>query len=162
MAQLMPLPLTVSCFNKIQIDFTFLVPAHPGSPGKRAVKWLCVCVCVYVCMCVYYYYTCLMASSRAAWISWCQIGKTRLDFNEARDDGILGWQWHQLDHMQTICTSLQTDNHHSIFTGRMLFLTPNKLKLLDRDSSSQSNLSHHYRNSHAIWDHTVLPATRQR
>ena len=31
-AQLMPLPLTVSCFSKIQIDFTFLVPAHPGSP----------------------------------------------------------------------------------------------------------------------------------
>jgi len=34
MAQLMPLPLTVSCFSKIQIGFTFLVPAHPGSPGK--------------------------------------------------------------------------------------------------------------------------------
>ena len=32
------LPLTVSCFSKIQIGFTFLVPAHPGSPGKRAVK----------------------------------------------------------------------------------------------------------------------------
>jgi len=31
-AQLMP--LTVSCFRKIQIGFTFLVPAHPGSPGK--------------------------------------------------------------------------------------------------------------------------------
>ena len=43
MAQLMPLPLTVSCFNKIQIGFTFLVPAHPGSPGKRAVKRGCVC-----------------------------------------------------------------------------------------------------------------------
>ena len=43
MAQLMPLPLTVSCFSKIQIGFTFLVPAHPGSPGKRAVKRvLCV------------------------------------------------------------------------------------------------------------------------
>ena len=40
----MPLPLTVSCFSKIQIGFTFLVLAHPGSPGKRAVKWLCVCV----------------------------------------------------------------------------------------------------------------------
>ena len=40
MAQLMPLPLTVSCFSKIQIGFTFLVPAHPGSPGKEAVKWL--------------------------------------------------------------------------------------------------------------------------
>jgi len=47
-AQLMPLALTVSCFRKIQIDFTFLVPAHPGIPGKRAIKWMCVCVCVCV------------------------------------------------------------------------------------------------------------------
>jgi len=37
-AQLMPLPLTVSCSSKIQIGFTFLVPAHLGSPGKSAVK----------------------------------------------------------------------------------------------------------------------------
>ena len=37
-AQLMPLPLTVSCFSKIQIGFTFLVPAYLGSPGQRAVK----------------------------------------------------------------------------------------------------------------------------
>ena len=44
MAQLMPLPLTVSCFSKIQIGFAFLVPAHPGSPGKGAVKRVCVCV----------------------------------------------------------------------------------------------------------------------
>jgi len=49
MAQLMPLPLTVSCFSKIQIVFTFLVPAQPGSPVKRAVKRVCVCVCVCVC-----------------------------------------------------------------------------------------------------------------
>ena len=42
-AQLMPLPLTVCCFSKIQIGFTFLVPAHSGSPGKRAVKRVCVC-----------------------------------------------------------------------------------------------------------------------
>ena len=34
MAQLMPLPQTVSCVSKIQIGFTFLVPAHPGSPDK--------------------------------------------------------------------------------------------------------------------------------
>ena len=47
MAQLMPLPLTVSCFSKIQIGFTFLVPAHPGSTRKRAVKRVCVCVCVF-------------------------------------------------------------------------------------------------------------------
>ena len=42
MAQLMPLPLAVFCFSKIQIGFTFLVLAHPGSPGKRAVKRVCV------------------------------------------------------------------------------------------------------------------------
>ena len=46
MTQLMPLPLTVSCFSKIKIGFTFLVLAHPGSPGQRAVKRVCVCVCV--------------------------------------------------------------------------------------------------------------------
>jgi len=46
MAQLMPLPLTVSCFSEIQNGFTFLVPAHLGSPGKRAVKRVCVCVCI--------------------------------------------------------------------------------------------------------------------
>jgi len=45
-ARLMQLPLTVSCFSKIQIGFTFLVPAHPGSPGKRAVKWVCVFVAI--------------------------------------------------------------------------------------------------------------------
>jgi len=38
MAQLMSLPLTVTCFSRIQIGFAFLVPAHPGSPGQRAVK----------------------------------------------------------------------------------------------------------------------------
>ena len=42
MAQLMPLPLTVSCFSKIQIGFTFPVPAHPGSPRQSAVKLVCV------------------------------------------------------------------------------------------------------------------------
>jgi len=34
MAQLMPLPLTVSCFSEIQIGFISLVPSHTGSPGK--------------------------------------------------------------------------------------------------------------------------------
>jgi len=48
MAQRMPLPLTVSWFSKIQIGFSFLVPAHPGSPGQRAVKRVCVCVCVFI------------------------------------------------------------------------------------------------------------------
>ena len=48
-AQLMPLPLTVSCSSKIQIGFTFLVLAHPGRRGQRAVKRVCVCVYVGVC-----------------------------------------------------------------------------------------------------------------
>jgi len=48
MVQLMPLPLNVSCFSKIQIGSTFLVPTYLGSPGKRAVKRVCVCVCVHV------------------------------------------------------------------------------------------------------------------
>jgi len=42
--QLMPLLLTVSCSSKIQIGFTFLVPAHLGSPGKRPLNGVCVCV----------------------------------------------------------------------------------------------------------------------
>ena len=46
-AQLMPLPLTVSCFSKIQIGFTFLVPAHPGGPGKGPLNG-CVCVCTVI------------------------------------------------------------------------------------------------------------------
>ena len=47
MAQLMPLPLTVSCFNKIQSGFTFLVPAHPGSPRKGPLNG-CVCIIIVI------------------------------------------------------------------------------------------------------------------
>ena len=53
-AQLMPLPLTVSCFSNIQIGFTYLVRVHPGSPGQRAVKRVCVFVCVrHFMLCTY-------------------------------------------------------------------------------------------------------------
>ena len=48
-AQLMPLPLTVSCFSKIQIGFTFLVTAHPGSLDKGPLNG-CVRVRVRVCV----------------------------------------------------------------------------------------------------------------
>ena len=63
--------LTVSCFCKIQIGFTFLVLAHLGSPGQRAVKHVCVWIdsclessfkhtppkgrCTGVCVCVLSY-----------------------------------------------------------------------------------------------------------
>jgi len=51
MAQQMPLPLTVSCFSKNQIGFTFLVPAYLGSPQQRAIKCVCVCVCLFLHLC---------------------------------------------------------------------------------------------------------------
>jgi len=63
MAQLMPLPLTVSCFSKIQIDFTFLVPAHLGSPGKGLLNG-----------CVYEIHKSIFCTS--IWI--CQLKETKL------------------------------------------------------------------------------------
>jgi len=43
---------------------------------------------------------------------------------------MMGWQWHQLDHMQINCTSLQTDNHASTsslsFYRQDAFLMPNQ------------------------------------
>ena len=50
MAQLMPLPLTVSCFSKIQNGFTFLVLARLGSPRQRAVRLVYVCVLTAGCL----------------------------------------------------------------------------------------------------------------
>jgi len=64
---------------------------------------------------------------------------------------MMGWQWHQLDHMQIICTSLQTDNYastSSVFIGRMLFLPPNQrhqsVKALEAplDPEQQQNNNH--------------------
>ena len=90
--QLMLLPLTVSCFSKIQIGFTFQVPAHLGSPGKRAVKR------VRARACHTHTHTRLTALfSGTTQVSQYQKGKTNLDFTESRDSE---WQWHQLGHMQ--------------------------------------------------------------
>jgi len=55
---------------------------------------------------------------------------------------MMGWQWHQLDHMQIICTSLQTDNRAStstlkFFTGQMPFVLPNQ----QRPSTEGYNLA---------------------
>jgi len=90
MAQLMPLPLTVSCSSEIQIGFTFLIPTHLGSPGQHTHMFN-------------------GPFSGTTQLSQYQKGKANLDFTEARDSE---WQWHQLGHMQ-VCTSLQTNNHAS-------------------------------------------------
>jgi len=63
-----------------------------------------------------------MASTADAWHRAVKIG---LDLNVAKDDRVLSWQWRQLDHMQTICTSLQTDNH--INTSPLNFYRPDAL-----------------------------------
>ena len=77
--------------------------------------------------------------SRTTWV-----GKTNLDFTEARDSE---WQWHQLGHMQ-VCSSLQTDNHAStsplsFFTGRMPFLPPNQQRQSTEGSSEHRRPSEH-------------------
>ena len=60
MAQLMPLPLIVSCSSKIQIGFTFLVPTHPASPGQSAFKRVCVCFVALTLLlriqCIFFYH----------------------------------------------------------------------------------------------------------
>jgi len=71
-------------------------------------------------MCVFQNYTRLMASFPGQ--AGTRKEKASLDLNKARDDGILGWQWHQLDHMQTLCTSLQTDNHASTLSLICVYL----------------------------------------
>ena len=48
LAKHIPLPLIVSCFSKIQIGFTFLVPAHPGRPGQSPESRKTVVVVVVV------------------------------------------------------------------------------------------------------------------
>ena len=76
MAQLMPLPLTVSCFSKIQIGFTFLVPAHRVVQEKGPLNG-CVCVCVCVCVCARHS---LAQHGVVAWLSCkcCQLISTSL------------------------------------------------------------------------------------
>jgi len=83
MAQLMPLPFTVSCFSKIQIGFTFLVPAHPDSPGQRAVK--CVCACVCVCVCARY------DMPSVLWHCWLGGGKGIHPACKKQSGGVLVW-----------------------------------------------------------------------
>jgi len=109
MDQLMPLPLTVSCFSKIQIGSGTGSPGNPGQSPDGHKTYVCV-------------------FPWTTWIGWYEKVVIILDFNEARGDG---WQWHQLDHKYITYTLLQIDDHRRPcqqtslnFTGQMLFLTP--------------------------------------
>jgi len=68
----------------------------------------------------YYYYYIRLTTTTS--VSWHQKGKP---FWILLEQGMIGWQWHQLDHMQIICTSLQTDNHAS--TSSLSFYRPDAL-----------------------------------
>ena len=82
-AQLMPLPLTVSRFGKIQIGFSFLVLAHLGSPGKRAVERGCVCVCV--CVTLLYYCTYVELGAERAVDGRAEVDEAVVGGNDALD-----------------------------------------------------------------------------
>jgi len=56
-------------------------------------------------------------------VSWYQKGKTSLDLNDTRDNGVLGWKWHQLDYMQIIWH--QTVSHTN--TSSLIFYRPDAL-----------------------------------
>jgi len=58
----------------------------------------------------YYYHIRLTAFFRTTWVSRHQKGTP---FWILLEPEMMGWQWHQLDHTQIICTLLQTDNHAS-------------------------------------------------
>jgi len=72
--------------------------------------------------------------SGTTWVIRYQKGKTSLDLNEARDDGIFGC----CGISRTICKQAAPHSrqittptpHHSILTGRMLFLMPNSVEAL--------------------------------
>ena len=81
--------------------------------------------------------------SRTTSVSRYRKGKSGLE-----DDGVLGWQWHQLDHMQTICISLQTDNHTS--TSSLNFYRPDALP------DAQPTVSKHWRHSTKAITHDMM------
>jgi len=107
MAQLMPLPLTVSCFCEIQIGFTFLVPAHPGSPRQRVVKRVCVCVCCVISM--------TLCNSDALPVLWSDVFRTSYSWhflNKIRKN----FDWKILVESSQTCVSksLLVDSHSKL------------------------------------------------
>jgi len=107
------------CTSCIVVVFLFVVfSSSTLSLGITVVLTLTVCnlTAMLPRPSHYYYYTRLTASSTTTWISQYQKGKTSLDLNGARDNGVLGWHWRQLDHLLIICTSVQTENYTDAYS----------------------------------------------
>ena len=92
MSQLVPLPLAVSCFGKMQIGFTFLAPAHPAGPGKGPLNGVCLvllkeCWNVYCALCLLFtmvYRHCTHLQYFLLWFvksQWQNQGKVNEIFN---------------------------------------------------------------------------------
>jgi len=82
----------------------------------------------------YYYYIRVMAVfSRRTWVSQHQKCKP---FWILLEQEMMGWQWHQLYHMEIICTLLQTDNHAST--------SPLSFYMTDALPAAQPTVSKHW------------------
>jgi len=158
----MPLPLTVCCFRKIQTGFTFSVPAHPCSPGQRALNGCCCC-----CMLVYLVASCSYYTDglRADDVRTLMALSSPLDGRLRNTDGITRRDEsstfqspllsRQLHHLRPHCT--QAHNYVQFWW---------KFALASRLYSEQSialrqftNMTHRYEYSHDIHC-TVSPAIR--
>jgi len=70
-------------------------------------------------------------------LAWLSVWSMVQDLNGARDDGGVRMQWHQLDHMQAVCTSLQTHNYTHQHLITQFFYWPDAL------SDAQPTVSKH-------------------
>ena len=134
MAQLMPVPLTVSCFNKNPDWFYLSENSIQTHTRTRAHTHTHIHTHTHPFNDPF---------SGPTQVSRYQKGKANLDFTEARD---CDWQWHPLGHMQ-VCTYLQSDNHASnppisFFTGRMPFLPPNQQRQSTEGTKQHTDLGY--------------------
>jgi len=92
-------------------------------------------------------------NSLFSWTTWLRRHQKDKPFWILMVQEMIGWQWHQLDHMQIICTLLEREitmpvSHHLVFTGRMPFLPSNQqcqgtegVSLLNRNTIQDRNLT---------------------
>jgi len=90
--------------------------------GGYVIKITVQCVKNYIFVLLLHYIHLTAFFSRTTWVSRHQKGKP---FWILLEEEMTGWQWHQLDHIQIICTSLHTDNHAS--TSSLSFYRPDAL-----------------------------------
>jgi len=94
---------------------------------------------VYTYYYYYYYYIRLTAFfSRTTWVSQHQKGKP---FGILLEQEVMGWQWHQLDHMQIICTSFQTNNYAS--TLPLSFYRPDALPVTNQQCQNTEEVKYY-------------------